>query len=151
MPRLLRECEYSSSSSSATWTVRLYADGSRSCNCPGWTKRAVRDCKHVNRVRLERKAVVAGEVVAFWTDSLVTCTCAARLGTYGTRCRHVQEAMAPQPPPRRAPEVVPMRVTREEPGLPPMWPAPEPAKASPPPPKQPDVARRRLNFRKEST
>lgn len=36
----------SASNPGKTYETILYLDGSTSCNCPSWTKRAVRQCKH---------------------------------------------------------------------------------------------------------
>lgn len=41
---------FESSSSSAKYETLQYTDGSTSCNCPGWTKRAIRSCKHTRMV-----------------------------------------------------------------------------------------------------
>ena len=42
--------EFESSSSSKTYQTIQYTDGYVSCNCPGWTRRAERRCKHTNMV-----------------------------------------------------------------------------------------------------
>ena len=45
--------EFRSSSSDKVYETRLYADGTTSCNCPGWTfKRGdkPRSCKHTKAV-----------------------------------------------------------------------------------------------------
>ena len=44
--------EFESSSSSKTYQTILYTDGYTSCNCPGWTRRAQRVCKHTNMVKM---------------------------------------------------------------------------------------------------
>jgi hypothetical protein len=44
--------EFGSSSSSKTYQTIQYTDGYVSCNCPGWTRRAVRECKHTNMVHM---------------------------------------------------------------------------------------------------
>lgn len=44
--------EFSSSSSSKVYQTIQYTDGYVSCNCPGWTRRAVRECKHTNMVHM---------------------------------------------------------------------------------------------------
>ncbi len=44
--------EMASSSSSKTYQTILYTDGYVSCGCPGWTLRAVRECKHTNMVEM---------------------------------------------------------------------------------------------------
>lgn len=44
--------EFESSSSSKTYQTILYTDGYVSCGCPGWTRRAVRECKHTNMVHM---------------------------------------------------------------------------------------------------
>lgn len=41
---------FESSSSSKTYETLLYTDGTTSCNCPGWTRRAQRTCKHTRAV-----------------------------------------------------------------------------------------------------
>lgn len=44
--------EMPSSSSSKTYQTIQYTDGYVSCNCPGWTRRAIRECKHTNMVHM---------------------------------------------------------------------------------------------------
>lgn len=44
--------EFESSSSSKTYQTIQYTDGYVSCNCPGWTRRAVRECRHTNMVHM---------------------------------------------------------------------------------------------------
>lgn len=44
--------EFGSSSSSKIYQTIKYTDGYVSCNCPGWTRRAVRECKHTNMVHM---------------------------------------------------------------------------------------------------
>jgi len=44
--------EFESSSSSKRYQTIQYTDGYVSCNCPGWTRRAVRECKHTNMVHM---------------------------------------------------------------------------------------------------
>jgi len=44
--------EFESSSSSKTYQTIQYTDGYVSCDCPGWTRRAVRECKHTNMVHM---------------------------------------------------------------------------------------------------
>lgn len=39
-----------SSSGSKNYETLLYTDGSASCDCPGWTRRKVRSCKHTRGV-----------------------------------------------------------------------------------------------------
>ena len=41
---------FESSSSSKTYETLQYTDGTTSCNCPGWTRRAQRTCKHTRAV-----------------------------------------------------------------------------------------------------
>ena len=40
----------SESNPDKTYETLQYVDGSTSCNCPGWTKRAIRTCKHTRFV-----------------------------------------------------------------------------------------------------
>jgi hypothetical protein len=40
----------SSSGASVNYETLLYSDGTMSCSCPGWTRRAVRTCKHTRAV-----------------------------------------------------------------------------------------------------
>ena len=44
--------EFESSSSSKRYQTLQYTDGYVSCNCPGWTRRAVRECKHTRMVEM---------------------------------------------------------------------------------------------------
>jgi len=44
--------EFESSSGKKTYQTILYTDGYLSCNCFGWTRRAIRECKHTNMVNL---------------------------------------------------------------------------------------------------
>lgn len=47
--RAVRYIERQSSSSPTLYTATLWADGTASCNCPGWTRRIAdghRECKH---------------------------------------------------------------------------------------------------------
>jgi len=44
--------EFESSSSSKTYQTIQYTDGYVSCNCPGWTRRAIRECRHTNMVHM---------------------------------------------------------------------------------------------------
>lgn len=46
---------FSSGTSDKTYTANLYADGSTSCNCPGWTKRSIRACKHTAAITYRMK------------------------------------------------------------------------------------------------
>lgn len=41
-----------SSSGTGTYETLQYDDGSLSCSCPGWTRRAIRSCKHTRAVEL---------------------------------------------------------------------------------------------------
>lgn len=41
---------FESSSSSKTYETLQYTDGTTSCGCPGWTRRAQRICKHTRAV-----------------------------------------------------------------------------------------------------
>ncbi len=43
---------FDSSSSDKTYETLQYDDGSLSCDCPGWTRRAQRSCKHTRGVEL---------------------------------------------------------------------------------------------------
>ena len=43
---------FQSSSGSGTYETLQYNDGSLSCDCPGWTRRAIRSCKHTRAVEL---------------------------------------------------------------------------------------------------
>jgi hypothetical protein len=43
---------FKSSSSDKTYETLLYSDGSTSCDCPGWTRRAIRSCRHTRAVDL---------------------------------------------------------------------------------------------------
>lgn len=43
---------FDSSSSDKTYETLQYDDGSLSCDCPGWTRRAQRSCKHTRAVEL---------------------------------------------------------------------------------------------------
>lgn len=49
----------SSSDASLRYTTLTYADGTMSCNCPGWTRRVAadgsRECKHTRTVQLENE------------------------------------------------------------------------------------------------
>ena len=42
----------SDSNPSKTYESLKYSDYSTSCNCPGWTKRSVRSCKHTRAVEM---------------------------------------------------------------------------------------------------
>lgn len=44
----------SQSSPDTVYETLRYSDGSVSCDCPGWTRRAVRTCRHT-------RAVIAGD------------------------------------------------------------------------------------------
>ena len=44
---------FASSSSSKTYETLQYTDGTTSCNCPGWTRRAQRTCKHTRAVDMD--------------------------------------------------------------------------------------------------
>lgn len=41
---------FRSSSGSGMYETLKYDDGSLSCDCPGWTRRAIRSCKHTRAV-----------------------------------------------------------------------------------------------------
>lgn len=43
---------FNSSSGDKVYETLQYEDGTTSCDCPGWTRRAIRDCKHTRAVRL---------------------------------------------------------------------------------------------------
>jgi hypothetical protein len=42
--------KFQSSSGTGTYETLKYNDGSLSCDCPGWTRRAIRSCKHTRWV-----------------------------------------------------------------------------------------------------
>jgi len=42
----------SGSNPSKTYETLQYEDGTTSCGCPGWTRRAVRTCKHTRSVEM---------------------------------------------------------------------------------------------------
>jgi hypothetical protein len=68
MPKtIIRTWEFRSSTNLLKfYRVQYYSDGSFSCNCPGWTKRAVRMCRHVNDAA---ECLTASEFLEF-TDPL---------------------------------------------------------------------------------
>lgn len=43
---------FKSSSSDKTYQTLQYSDGSTSCDCNGWTRRAIRSCRHTRSVDL---------------------------------------------------------------------------------------------------
>ena len=44
--------EFPSSSGKKVYQTIQYTDGYLSCNCMGWTRRAIRECKHTNMVNM---------------------------------------------------------------------------------------------------
>lgn len=44
--------KFESSSSNKVYETLKYSDGSLSCDCPGWTRRAERTCKHTRAVQV---------------------------------------------------------------------------------------------------
>lgn len=50
MKEIVKVWTFESSSSNNTYETLLYTDGSTSCNCPGWTRRSQRTCKHTRAV-----------------------------------------------------------------------------------------------------
>lgn len=55
---------FKSDSSDKSYQTLLYADGSTSCDCFGWTKRSARTCKHTRSV----DCGVADQLCASSTD-----------------------------------------------------------------------------------
>lgn len=57
----------SSSNPNKVYETQLHDDGSTSCNCPGWTKRAVRTCKHT---RMVEQGIADRYAVSVWEQSV---------------------------------------------------------------------------------
>lgn len=57
--------QFESSSSSAKYTTQYdTSTGKGTCNCPGWTRRAVRECKHTKLLAADDRAGGAAGIVA---------------------------------------------------------------------------------------
>lgn len=52
-PRVKKQVQFKSSSSDSIYEVVIYEDDTMSCNCPGWTRRSIRSCKHTKQVEKE--------------------------------------------------------------------------------------------------
>lgn len=50
-----------SSAGTTTYEIQLHSDGVLTCDCPGWVRRATRDCKHVKELKAEATRVLRGQ------------------------------------------------------------------------------------------
>lgn len=57
----------SSSNPNKTYETQLHDGGNTSCNCPGWTKRSVRTCKHT---RMVEQGIADRYAVSVWESRL---------------------------------------------------------------------------------
>lgn len=57
----------SSSNPNKTYETQLHDGGNTSCNCPGWTKRSIRTCKHT---RMVEQGIADRYAVSVWESRL---------------------------------------------------------------------------------
>ena len=61
--------KFSSSRGDKSYETLLYIDGSTSCDCPGWTRRAERSCKHTRSVHAGTADAESTTVVRYVTNA----------------------------------------------------------------------------------
>lgn len=65
----------SSSNPNKVYETQLHDDDSITCNCPGWTKRSIRSCKHT---RMVETGIADQYAKAVWTTQDVTVISVSR-------------------------------------------------------------------------
>ena len=63
--KIAKAWKFESSSGSKLYETLLYSDGSTSCDCPGWTRRSERSCKHTRSVQMGSADNECKNVVTF--------------------------------------------------------------------------------------
>lgn len=50
MRKVVERWRFKSSTGAGSYETLRYSDGTLSCSCPGWTRRAIRSCKHTRGI-----------------------------------------------------------------------------------------------------